>query len=73
MTTLGSRIRGFRVMIGLTQAEFAVEMGVTRPTVREWEQDRQSPRLNELFKMARVLGVSPDSLIHDQRNIEAVA
>ncbi|MCP4966100.1 MAG: helix-turn-helix transcriptional regulator [bacterium] len=41
---------------GMTQAELAKEVGVTRQTVNAIEQGKYSPSLEVAFQIARVLG-----------------
>jgi putative transcriptional regulator len=43
---------------GMTQAELAARVGVTRQTVIAIEQGRYSPSLEMAFRIAHVLGVS---------------
>lgn len=56
--TLGDRIAAAREAAGLTQAELAQRLGVRRPTLRDWEDDRAEPRANRLQMLAGCLGVS---------------
>jgi DNA-binding transcriptional regulator YiaG len=48
-----SRIRALRRRLGLTQAEFARELGVRQQTVSEWETGQYGPR----GASVRVLGL----------------
>lgn len=51
-----NRIRVLRTERGLTQAQLAAELGVTRQTVIAVEQGRYSPSLELAFQIARSLG-----------------
>lgn len=51
-----NRIRALRTERGLTQAQLAAALGVTRQTVIAVEQGRYSPSLELAFRIARALG-----------------
>ena len=59
-TRVTNRIREARG--GITQAELAEAIGVTRQTVNAIEQGKYSPSLEVAFKIARVLGSSIDEI-----------
>lgn len=40
---IGKLIRELRLKTGLTQEQFAAELGVTCPTVNRWENNRATP------------------------------
>ena len=40
---IGKLIRELRLQTGLTQEQFAAELGVTYPTVNRWENGRTKP------------------------------
>ncbi|HEY5890320.1 MAG TPA: helix-turn-helix transcriptional regulator [Acidimicrobiia bacterium] len=62
-TRITNRMRDLREAAGgITQAELADRIGVTRQTVIAIEQGRYSPTLESAFKIARVLGVSLDEV-----------
>lgn len=44
ITWEGGRVRALRRRLGMTQAEFARELGVRQQTVSEWETGRYAPR-----------------------------
>lgn len=57
-TSVQNRIRDLRLQHGgMTQAELATSIDVTRQTVNAIEQGKYSPSLEVAFKIARVLGV----------------
>ncbi|WP_061961220.1 helix-turn-helix transcriptional regulator [Demequina flava] len=56
---------------GLTQAELASRIGVTRQTVIAIEQGRYSPSLEMAFQIARALGVSLDDVFQYPDNESA--
>ena len=61
--TTGEKITAERNKLGLTQQQFAEEMGVTRQAVSRWEGDISFPETEKLAKMSRLFGCSIDYLI----------
>lgn len=55
---MNTRIAEARKMAGLTQAEFAEQVGVTQSAVSEWERGLSSPRDLLKTRIARVLGIT---------------
>lgn len=58
-------IRQARKSRGLTQAELAEQLGLSEMTVRRWESGQRSPRMEEIQKLAVVLGVPVTELLSD--------
>lgn len=54
--TLGDRMRKARVAAGLEQADLAKRVGVSRPTVSQWERGRSEPRATQLLAWADATG-----------------
>ena len=65
MNELGNKIAKKRKDLGLTQAEFAEEMMVTRQTVSRWEAGTVMPDIDKIGDIASYLGVSCDYLLKD--------
>ena len=66
---LPGRITGARNTLGLTQAQLAQRLGVSRPTVTQWESGAREPRsVDALVRLADALGCTLDWLCagHDQ-------
>jgi putative transcriptional regulator len=61
-TRIVNRIREMREATGLTQAELARRIGVTRQTLIAIEQGRYSPTLELAFQLAREFGVGIDDV-----------
>ena len=45
-----------RVGAGMTQAQLATALGISRSTVAAWESGDQVPRVDELERLAQVCG-----------------
>jgi putative transcriptional regulator len=63
-TRVTNTIRAVREEAGMTQAELARRIGVTRQTLIAIEQGRYSPTLELAFQISRVFGVGLDDLFH---------
>ena len=61
-TNVQNTIRAVREAPGITQAELARRVGVTRQTLIAIEQGRYSPTLELAFLLARAFGVGLDVL-----------
>ncbi|MFC5337444.1 helix-turn-helix transcriptional regulator [Leucobacter denitrificans] len=61
-TRVTNTMRDRREEAGLTQAELARRVGVTRQTLIAIEQGKYSPSLELAFQIAREFGVSLDSV-----------
>lgn len=61
-TRVTNSIRITREGSGLTQAELAARIGVTRQTLIAIEQGRYSPSLELAFQIARVFGIGLDDI-----------
>lgn len=61
-TLVSNTIRVFREDAGMTQAELARTIGVTRQTLIAIEQGRYSPTLELAFQIARAFGAGLDDL-----------
>ncbi|MFF5924167.1 helix-turn-helix domain-containing protein [Streptomyces flavochromogenes] len=63
--TRGSLVRELREEMGFhTQEQLAVAVGCSRSTVGMWETCRVVPSPRHLSRLAAVLGVTPDQLLH---------
>lgn len=61
-TKVTNSIRAVREAAGMTQAELARQIGVTRQTLIAIEQGRYSPTLELAFQIARAFDVGLDDL-----------
>jgi transcriptional regulator with XRE-family HTH domain len=63
---VGARIRQARLARGMTQADLAAKIGVTRSAVAQWETDRAGQVRANLTRLAAVLGVSVQFLLEGE-------
>ncbi len=61
--TLAERIRDLRTARGLTQADLARNLHVTRSGVNSWETGASMPSLESLIRLAAFFHVSTDYLL----------
>lgn len=59
---IGTQLRRRRVQLGLAQQEVADKLGITKGGFSAYEQDKIRPSLENLVKLAEVLGVSVEYL-----------
>lgn len=63
MTDIGTRIQAKRKAADMSQPDLAKLVGVSKVSVSQWENGSSNPRGENLLKLARALGVSPDWLV----------
>lgn len=57
-----NRIRELREAIDMQQKELAINLGVTQPTVSDWESGKKVPSAKSMAKIAKFFNVSMDYL-----------
>lgn len=62
---LHDRIKECRLRAGLSQAQLATRLGVSRQAVTKWESGRGTPDIEHVKNLATTFGVSVDFLIAD--------
>lgn len=60
---LGSRIRKYRELLGLSQKELANRIGASNSRVSNWEQGINRPDADILAQLCLALNVSPSELL----------
>lgn len=70
--SLGEKLHHLRKLRGLTQGELAVRLGVSKPTVWAWEQNRARPIEERIEAIAEALGVSAAEL-RPSRNVPGLS
>ena len=58
METLGKRISKYRRQNNLSQSELGCLLYVSDKTISSWENDRTTPDLNNIFKLATIFKTS---------------
>ena len=59
----GRVLREYRLKSTLSQEDLALEAGIDRTFVSLLERGKRQPTLGTLFRLAKVLGVSPATLV----------
>lgn len=60
---LNQKIRELRLHRSMSQVELANELGVTKQSVSNWENDNIQPSIEMLIKISKYFGVSTDYLL----------
>ena len=63
MITVGDKIREYRKMRNMTQAELAERVHVMQNTISSWESGRTEPRMGMIEVLAEVLNCRKSDLI----------
>lgn len=71
--TLGTKLNRMRRERGLTLAQVATALGVSKPTVWAWEKGKARPLPERLNAIAGVLGVNEEELLDDGPRGEGAA
>ncbi len=66
---IGEVIQKYRKMKNITQSEMANRLGVTAPAVNKWENGNSMPDITLLAPIARLLGVTLDTLLSFQEEL----
>ena len=61
-----NRIRELREQKGLQQKELAVDIGISQPTVSDWESGRKIPSAKSTMKLSKYFGVSVEYLMGEE-------
>ena len=69
---IGDRLKALRRRRGLTQAEFAQLLGVTKETVYRYEHGAQEPSLSRLASIAKCLDTSTDCLLGIRDDVDCL-
>lgn len=66
---IGSRLKKARTELGLTQEKVAEEIGVSRQSVSNWENNRSYPDIVSVIKLSDLYSVSLDELLKEDKNM----
>ncbi|MCE5195479.1 MAG: helix-turn-helix domain-containing protein [Nitrospiraceae bacterium] len=64
---IGSRIKGMRARLGMSQKELAAKIGLTTSFISQVENNQVSPSLNSFLQISSALGRSPIEMFQDTR------
>jgi transcriptional regulator with XRE-family HTH domain len=67
-----NKLKQFRVAAGLTQAKLAKSVGVTQPNYQRWESGSAPIPEEKLRRLAKVLKISPETILGRHAPIEAL-
>jgi transcriptional regulator with XRE-family HTH domain len=70
--TVGRRIADLRRLSGMTQAELAGRVYVTRSSVESWEKGMNYPALDSLVLLSKIFHVSIDYLLNISKTKQLV-
>lgn len=71
--TLGDKIRKYRTLKGLTQAQLGSMVKLTGDRIRQYENDVRKPKDGKLMEIAEALNINPTALFEpDYRNPNSV-
>lgn len=70
--TLGEKIKDLRNNIGLTQEQLASKLNVSRQAITKWESDKGMPDIENLKALSKLLNVSIDYLVGDNKNVDDI-
>ncbi len=70
--TIGKRIAALRREKGLKQEDIAQALDISSQAVSKWENDQSCPDISLLPKLAKLLGVSVDTLLSGEEEKPAV-
>ena len=60
---LADKIKTIREQLGMTQAELARKLGLTRSSINGWEMGLSVPSTQYIVELAKLFGVSTDYLL----------
>ena len=66
----GNFLFQLREQKGMTQAQLAQMLNVTAAAVSKWENGESKPRIETLFSLAQILGVSAEELMAGERKMQ---
>lgn len=69
---IANRLAELRKKKGLSQEELAEKLGISRQAVSKWETAAASPDTDNLICLAKLYGVSLDSLLNTEESVEDI-
>lgn len=66
---LGQKLKNARAKAGLKQEELAAQLGVSRQTVSNWENNRSYPDIASVMKLSDLYGLTLDELLKEDKKV----
>lgn len=63
---LGERLRSYRLLKEMTQADLSKVTNIPQTTISDLERDKYIPNIDVLIKLTQALGVSLQELLENQ-------
>ena len=70
MSTFSDNLKNFRIFRGLSQRQIAMAVNKTSAVISNWEKGINSPDLDSLEVLCKVLDVTPNELLGWEQNEE---
>ena len=67
---LGQKLKEARIRSGLTQEDIVRQVGVSRQTVSNWENNRSYPDLASVLKLSDLYGMSLDDMLKEDSSLQ---
>lgn len=64
---IGTKIKNARLKANLTQEQVAEELGVSRQTISNWENEKTYPDIISVIKMSDLYTISLDALLKEEK------
>ena len=65
----GQKLKEARTKVGLTQETVAKELGVTRQTMSNWENDRSYPDLASVLRLSELYGICVEEMLKEDGSL----
>lgn len=69
-SSLGAKIKSLRKRKGMTQRELAEAIPTSFSTFRRWENDKHTPNLKEISRIAEILDANANEFIESNNNLQ---
>lgn len=66
---IGSKLKNVRTKIGMTQEKVAEEIGVSRQTISNWENNKSFPDIMSVIHLSNLYSVSLDELLKEDEKM----
>lgn len=66
---IGSKLKSARTKMGMTQEKVAEEIGVSRQTISNWENNRSFPDIISVISLSDLYSVSLDELLKEDKKM----